>query len=93
MRGIYVLKAFLIVLPPLIVNVFVLVFNFYREYWTSIDEFLSIGGAIFWEVHVDKASECMSVSSDPDVAMLISGSIDNLFLKSFSLVSITSIIG
>lgn len=90
MRGIDVLKTLLIVLSSLIVNPFIFLLHLHWINRHSIDQLLSISCAIFREVHIHKASQGVSVSSQSYIPVLISHSKDHLLLKSLPLIPFTS---
>lgn len=92
MRWVYVLQALLIVFSSLIINEFIFVFDLDRENWHSIDKFLSIGSIIFWEVHINKASKRMSVSSHSYHSIFICMPIYHLLMKPSFFISRTDIL-
>lgn len=92
MRRVYVLQTFLIVFSSLIINEFIFVFDLDRENWHSINKFLSVGGIIFWEVHINKASKCMTISTHSYNSIFISMPINNLLMKPFFFISRTNIL-
>jgi len=56
-----------------------------------IAKLLCIGSIIFWEIHINERSKCMPICSKSYSTVFVCMSVNNLFLKSTSLISITSI--
>ena len=92
MRRVDVLLASLEVGPPLLIDTLVLLPDFHWEDGLPVDQFLGICRIIFREVHVNKASQGMSVRPDPDIPVLVCHPIDHLFLQTSLLVPFAGIV-
>lgn len=93
MRGVYVFQTFLVVSPPSVVDELVLLFDLDGVDGLPVDKFLGIGRIVFGEVHVNKAGEGVSISSDSNVSMFVGHPVDNLFLESSIFISVTLVVG
>ena len=91
MRRINVLQTFLVVSSPFVVNKFIFWLDLNRVNLQTIDKFLSICCTILREVHIDKACQGMSISSDSHISMFIRCSIHNLLMKPAFFITITYI--
>ena len=80
MRRINILKAFFIISSSLIIDSLVFFFYFNGKNLHSVNKFFCIGSIILWEIHINKTSQGMSISSDSYITILISMPINNLLL-------------
>jgi len=93
MRRIYIFQTLLVVFTPLLLNMLIFFFDLDWIYPQPIPLFLGVDSFIVRKAQVDKASQCMPISPHPHIPFAIIVPIYNLFLQSFSQITISDITG
>lgn len=81
MARIYLLFAFFAIRNSNSINISILSFDLLGEDGHPVLQLFSINGIIFREIQIHKASDCMPISSIPDIPIFIMISVDYLLVE------------